>query len=80
MCWANNQTALLGPCMIWQSRLWRSSLCLLEELDLLDKHIAKLSRQTAPPRIAIPKAEKAVIESAIETAVKEGGLWLTLQN
>jgi hypothetical protein len=37
----------------------------------------KVQREGYEEPIAIPKAGKAVIESAIETAVKEGRLWLT---
>jgi hypothetical protein len=39
--------------------------------------VVKVQRVGYEEPIAIPKAGKAVIESAIETAVKEGRLWLT---
>jgi hypothetical protein len=39
--------------------------------------VVKVQREGYEEPIAIPKAGKAVIESAIETAVKEGRLWLT---
>jgi Protein of unknown function (DUF499) len=39
--------------------------------------VVKVQREGYEEPVAIPKAEKSVVESAIETAVKEGRLWLT---
>jgi len=39
--------------------------------------VVKVQREGYEEPVAIPKADKAVIETAIEAAVKEGRLWLT---
>jgi hypothetical protein len=39
--------------------------------------VMKIQREGYQEPVAIPKTERAVIESTIETAVKEGRLWLT---
>jgi hypothetical protein len=59
--------------------LWQSSEITL--IDLCDYfsggRIVKIQREGYEEPVTIPKAERALVESAVQTAVRESKLWLT---
>jgi hypothetical protein len=59
--------------------LWQSSEITLKDLCgyFSGGRVVKIQREGYEEPVTIPKAERAMVESAVETAVRESKLWLT---
>jgi hypothetical protein len=68
---------LLGPGLL--PGLWRAPEITLEDLRgyFAGGRVVSIPREGYEERLAVPKAERAVVESAVRAAVCEGKLWLT---
>lgn len=69
--------ALLAPGLL--PGLWRAPEITLRDLReyFAGGHLVAVPREGYEERLAVPKAERDIVESSVQTAVRDGKLWLT---